>query len=313
MKNVAITGVSGYLGTLLAKRIGQEPGVARVIGLDVKEPAFTFPNFLFIKHDVRQPFINIFREYNIDTALHLAFIVVPVQDETRARQINLEGTKNFLDAAAGAKLGHIYYMGSHTEYGARQGNTAPFTEEAPLRPNRDYPYPCDKAAADLMFQHFAADYPETCVTIGRTVAVTGQCGEACGLTTLFLPVMVRVMGKNPVWQFIHEQDLAELILSLLKNRKAGVFNLAGAGGVTYRDMINDLGKPSIVLPGWLLRGAIDFTWKLKLQSKGSVGTLSLLEYPIIISNEKVLKATGYKMRYTAREAWEAFLKATCKK
>jgi UDP-glucose 4-epimerase len=313
MKNVAITGVSGYLGTLLARRIGEEADVERVIGMDVKEPAFIFPKFTFIKHDVRQPFTRIFKDNNIDTALHLAFIVVPVQDEARAREINLEGTKNFLDAAAGAKVSHVYYMGSHTEYGARQGNAAPFTEEAPLRPNRDYPYPCDKAAADLMFQHFAADYPETCMTIGRTVAVTGQCGEACGLTTLFLPVMVRVAGKNPLWQFIHEQDLVELILLLLKNRRAGIFNLAGEGGVTYGDMIKGLSKPSIALPGWLLRGAIDFTWKLKLQSKGSIGTLSLLEYSITINNEKVLKATGYQMRYTARDAWEAFVKATVKK
>ena len=313
MKNVAITGVSGYLGTLLAKRIGQEDGVERVIGLDVKEPPFTFPKFTFIKHDVRQPFTQIFADNKIDTAVHLAFIVVPVRDEKRARQINLEGTRNFLAAAGGANVPQVYYMGSHTEYGARKGNPALFTEDMPPNPNPDYPYPCDKTAADLMFQTFAKENPNTCVTIGRTVAVTGQCGEACGLTTLFLPVMVKIAGKNPLWQFIHEEDLVELIVLLLKNRKAGIFNLAGEGGVTYGDMIKDLGKPSISLPGWLLRGAINLTWKLRLQSKGSVGTLALLEYPIIISNEKMLKATGYQMRYTGREAWEAFVKVTGKK
>jgi UDP-glucose 4-epimerase len=313
MKNIAITGVSGYLGTLLAKRLGQEAEVERIIGLDLKEPAFSFQKFTFIKHDVRHPFTQIFRDNAIDTALHLAFMVVPVQDEARAREINLEGTRDFLDAAAGEKVRQVYYMGSHTEYGARQGDTGLFAEDAPIRPNKDYPYPCDKAAADLMFQHFAADHPETCVTIGRTVAVTGPCGEACGLTTLFLPVMVRVAGKNPAWQFIHEEDLGELIVLLLKNHKAGIFNLAGAGGVPYKEMIKDLRKPSIALPGWLLRGAIDFTWKLRLQSKGSIGTLSILEYPILIDNAKVLKATGYRMRYTAREAWDCFLKAVCKK
>jgi UDP-glucose 4-epimerase len=312
MKNVAITGVSGYLGTLLAKRIGQEAGVERVIGLDVKEPAFHFPKFTFIKHDVHQPFTQIFTEHKIDTALHLAFIVVPVRDQVRARQINLEGSRNFLEAAGRANVPQVYYMGSHTEYGARKGNSVLFTEDMPPNPNPDYPYPCDKTQVDLMFQGFAKENPNTCVTIGRTVAVTGQCGEACGLTTLFLPVMVKITGKNPLWQFIHEEDLVELIVLLLKNRKAGIFNLAGEGGVTYGDMIKSLGKPSISLPGWLLRGAINLTWKLRLQSKGSVGTLALLEYPIIISNEKVLKETGYKMRYTGREAWEAFLKATGK-
>ena len=60
MKNVVITGVSGYLGTLLAKRIAQEAEVERVIGMDIKEPSFQSPKFTFIKHDVRQPFGNIF-------------------------------------------------------------------------------------------------------------------------------------------------------------------------------------------------------------------------------------------------------------
>jgi hypothetical protein len=37
MKNVVITSVSGYLGTLLAKRIAQEP--EDLIGMDIKEAA----------------------------------------------------------------------------------------------------------------------------------------------------------------------------------------------------------------------------------------------------------------------------------
>jgi UDP-glucose 4-epimerase len=307
LKNVAITGVSGYLGTLLAKRISQETEVERVIGLDVKEPAFNSPKFTFIKHDVRQPFTHIFAGNKVDTALHLAFIVVPARDEQRARQINLEGSKNFLEAAAGTE--QIYYMGSHTEYGARDNNTGAFTEDAPLNPNPDYPYPCDKAKVDLMFQDFAKAHPETCVTIGRTVAVTGQCGEACGLTTLFLPVMVKAAGKNPLWQFIHEEDLVELIVLLLKNRKAGIYNLAGAGGVTYSDMIKQLKKPSISLPSWLLHASVNISWKLRLQSKGQSGALALLEHPIKVSSEKVLKATGYRMRYTGEAAWEEFIKA----
>jgi UDP-glucose 4-epimerase len=313
LKNVAITGVSGYLGTLLAKRIGQEAGVERVIGLDVKEPGFDFPKFTFVKQDVRQPFTQIFTENKIDTALHLAFIVVPVRDERRARQINLEGSRNFLAAAAGANVPQVFYMGSHTEYGARQGNPALFTEDMPPNPNPDYAYPCDKTAVDFMFQDFAKTHPDTCVTIGRTVAVTGQCGESSGLTTLFLPVMVRVAGKNPLWQFIHEEDLAELIILLLKNRKAGIFNLAGDGGVTYGKMIKKLGKLSVALPGWLLRSLTNLSWKLRLQVKGPAGALALLEYPININNKKVLKETGYKMRYSGREAWEAFLKVACKK
>jgi UDP-glucose 4-epimerase len=309
MKNVAITGVSGYIGGLLLKRIAQETEVERIIGLDIREPSFQSPKFTFIKHDVREPFGDIFIKNKVDTAIHLAFIVTPARDERKARHVNIEGSKNFLDACAGAKAGQVFYMGSHTEYGAHSNNPELFTEDMPLNPNTDYPYPKDKTEVDNMFREFAANNPGTCVTIGRTVAVTGPCGDACGLTVLFMPVMIKAAGKNPLWQFIHEDDVAELAVRLLKQRKGGIYNLAADGGLTYKDMIKKLGKPSFTLPSWLLYRVIQFTWKLRLQSKGQAGGLLLLEYPIIVSNEKVIKETGYKLKDTGREAFEIFLKA----
>jgi UDP-glucose 4-epimerase len=309
MKNVTITGVSGYIGTLLLKRIAQEAEVERIIGLDIKEPSFQSPKFTFIKHDVRQPFGDIFNNNKVDTAIHLAFIVTPIHDDKKAREINIGGSKNFLDACAIAKVEQLYYMGSHTEYGARKNNPEFFNEEMPLNPNPDYPYACDKAKVDLMFQEFAKTHPDICVTIGRTVAVTGHCGDACGLATLFMPVMVKSIGRNPLWQFIHEDDLAELVIRLLKNRKNGSFNLTGDGGLTYRQMIKQLGKPSITLPSWLLYGGTKLTWKLHLQSKGQAGELRLLEHPINISAEKVKRETGYQPRYAGEQAFGEFLKA----
>ncbi len=310
MKNIAITGVSGYLGTLLAKRLLREPEVEHIIGLDVKEPSFKSPKLTFIKHDVRRPFGDIFTANNIDTAIHLAFIVVPTHDENRNRQINIEGSKNFLAAAAKANVIQVFYMGSHTEYGAHKNNPALFTEDMPLNPNKDYPYPCEKTEVDLLFQKFAKENPGVCVTIGRTVAVTGMCGDACGLTALFLPVMVKAIGKNPLWQFIHEDDWAELVVRLLKGKRGGVFNITSEGGLTYHQMIEKMGNPSITLPSWLMYRGIKVSWVLRLQARSQAGGLHMLEYPIILSNEKVLKATGYTMRYTGEEAFGEFIKAS---
>lgn len=309
MKNVAVTGVSGYLGTILTKRLLQEPEVGQIIGLDVKEPSFMHPGFTFIKHDVRQSFGNIFSEHNIDTAIHLAFIVVPTHNESRNREINIEGSKNFLDACLEAGVKQVFYMGSNTEYGAYQNNPALFTEDMPLNPNKDYPYPCEKTEVDLMFQQFAKDNPRVCVTIGRTAAVTGPCGDACGLTALFLPLMVKAAGKDPSWQFIHEDDWAEFVVRLLKGKKGGIYNLAGEGGILYSTMITKLRKPSITLPPWLMYWGIKLSWALRLQERSQAGGMHMLEYPIILSTEKVKQATGYIPRYTSEEAFEAFLKA----
>jgi UDP-glucose 4-epimerase len=164
-----------------------------------------------------------------------------------------------------------------------------------------------------MFQDFARENPDICVTIGRTVAVTGPHGDSCGLILLFLPVMVQTVGKNPLWQFIHEDDLTELVVLLLKGRKNGIYNLTGDGGLTYHQMIRELGKPSVRLPSWLLYWGTKITWFLHLQSRSQAGGVHLLQHPVTLSNEKVKLETGYRPRYTGQEAFDVFLQATGKK
>ena len=309
MKNVVITGVSGYLGILLLKRMARETTVERIIGIDIKEPSFKSPKFTFIKRDVRQPFADIFIDNKIDTAIHLAFIVAPIHDEGKAHRTNIEGSRNFLDASVKARVEQVFYMGSHMEYGARENNPQFFTEDMPINPNPDYPYSCDKAKVDHMFQDFAKENPGIHVAIGRTVAVTGPCGNACGLTLLFLPIMIKTINRNPFWQFIHEDDLSELTVLLLNKRSDGIYNFTGDGGLTYNQLIKESRKPSISLPSWLLYRGIKITWKLRLQSRSQAGGLSMLQYPITISNDKVKKETGYKLRYTGQEAFSLFLLA----
>lgn len=314
MKNVIITGVSGYLGTLLAKRILQEPEVERLIGMDIKEPALQSPKFTFIKHDVRQPFSDIFIDNKIDTAIHFAFIVAPIHAEKMAHEINTKGSQNFMDAAAKARVEQVFYMGSYSAYGAwRDRDKTIFTEDMPLKPNPDFPYPCDKAEVDHMFQKFASEHPDIKVTIGRTAAVTGPGGAKCGLTVLFLPIMIKPMGLDPTWQFIHEDDLVNIITLLAKQRKAGIFNFAADGALKYSEIIKLLGKPSLSLPSWLLYWGIKISWRLKLQAKAQCGGLRMIQFSTIISNEKLIKETGYKYLHTGPEAFDIFLQVMGKK
>ena len=309
MKNVAVTGCAGYLGNLLLQRIAREDEVELIVGIDVKEPEFKSPKLKFYKQDVRQPFDNIFAENQVDTAIHFAFIVAPIRDEGKAHQVNIEGSKNFLDASVKANVEQVFYMGSYSAYGAFADNPEIFTEDMPLNPNLDFPYPCDKAEVDHMFQKFAADNPDICVTIGRTAAVTGPGGEKCGLTVLFIPVMVKPIGCDPVWQFIHEDDLLDIIVTLLKQRKAGIYNLNAEGGLKYSEMAKLLHKPCISLPFWFLYWNIKITWRLRLQAKSQAGGLHLIRYSTLMTSEKLIKDTGYKFRYTGPEAFSIFLKA----
>ena len=313
MKNVAITGVSGYLGTLLAKRLTQEAEVERIVGISRRAPKVASSKLEFYPIDVRKPFGTIFVENNVDTAIHFAFSVVNVHDERVAHEINIKGSQNFLDASTQAKVQQVFFLSSGTAYGAWSDNPKILTEDTPLKPNPDYLYSCDKAKVDLMFQKFAAEHPEIKVTIGRAVSVTGPGGEACGLTAMFLPIMVKAIGCDPTWQFIHEDDLVELIMLLAKQRKAGIYNFTADGALRYTEIIKLLGKPAISLPSWLIYWGTRIAWKLHLQSKAQEGALKILKYGTPMTGEKLINETGYKYRYTGPEAFDIFLQVMGKK
>jgi len=308
MKNVAITGIGGYLGGRLLYRLEQEDEVERIVGIDVKEPGAISSKLKFYRQDVREPFADIFADNQIDTALHLAFQVTPIHDEAGTHSINIQGSQNFLEACERASVSQLFYMSSHTTYGAHADNPESIPEDAPLRPTSDFLYPNDKAKVDLMFQDFMTSHPDMCVTIVRTVAVTGPNIVSGGLTVLFTPVMVRPGGYDPTWQFIHEDDLVEVVTVLLKQKQKGVFNVAGEGGLRYTEMIKAVGKRSIALPAGLLSRFTRLSWQLHLQSR-SPGGVEILKYPIVVNTEKVRKATGYQFRYSGPEAFKAFLDA----
>lgn len=306
MKNVAVTGIGGYLGGLLLHRLEQEQEVSSVIGIDVRGPRSDSPKLKFYARDVRQSFADIFLDNNIDTALHLAFTVTPSHDESGSHSINIDGSSNFLKACDQAKVKQLFYISSYTAYGAHRDNPPAITEEAKLRPNPGFLYPNDKAKVDIMFQEYKAAHPDACVTIIRIAAVAGPNVMPGGLTTLFTPVMFRPLGCDPLWQFLHEEDLVEVVTILLKQKLDGIFNVAADGGLHYREIIKALRKPSVVLPGGLLRFFTSLSWKLRLQSR-SPGGVELLMYPVVMDTQKLKQATGYQFKQTGQEAFMSFV------
>jgi UDP-glucose 4-epimerase len=307
MKRVAITGISGYIGTQLLRRLEQQEDVESIIGIDLRAPSSTSPKLKFYPRDIREPFADIFSDNQIDTAIHLAFVVTPTHDYIGAHRINIEGARNFLDACQQASVECLFYLSSHTVYGPHPDNPISITEESPLRPIPSFPYSCDKAEVERMFQDFMERHPDICVIIVRTCSVTGPQGGGAGLTILFTPVMIRAIGYNPPWQFIHEDDLTELISTLLKQRQKGIFNAGGEGFLRYREMIKAVGKPSIALPAFLLSLLLTLSWRLHLQSSSPVGGLEFLKYPIVVSTEKLRKTTGFQFRHSSREALMSLL------
>jgi len=308
VKKVVITGISGYLGTQILRLLDQDKDVETVVGIDIRPPNYSTKKLKFYSRDVRESLVDIFTENKVDSAFHLAFVLPPKMG-IDAHDINIRGSQSFLHACEATAVEALFYQSSHTVYGAHPDNPPLITDDQPLKPTPNFPYGLDKAEVDLMFQEYAKAHPKQSVTIVRVVSVVGPGAGPSGLNVLFMPVTMYVSGYDPGWQFIFEDDLARLDVTLVKERRSGIFNAGAEGALSYREMLRSTGKPSLGLPSWLWKFLITFSWNLHIQRKSPSGGLEYMKHPIIVSTEKLSKTTGFKFTKNSQDALKSYMDA----
>ena len=308
MTTVAVTGISGYLGTGLLSALQMRDEVETIAGIDLRQPGSTSPKLKYIQCDVTRPFGEVLKENGVDCAIHLAFQVRPTHNYAAARRLDIDGAQNFIDACREAQVKRMLYLSSYTAYGPHEDNPFYITEDMPLRPVMGFAYSRHKAEADLMFQEFAEKNPAFCVTIVRGADILGPRGGGSIAAARYPFVMLRLAGYNPRLQYLHEDDLAEILTFLILEDHPGVFNAGADGTVTYKDAIALSGKPSIVMPSWLISPLVRMSWALRLQSQSPPPGLEFIKYSAIMSNDRI-KKEGYTFRYDTRETLDAFLAA----
>jgi len=310
MKNIAITGISGYIGSRLLAYLDRLESVERIIGIDIKPPSFSSTKLRFYCQDIFKPLGDIFDENKVDSAIHLVFVLKPTRDRAGARQVDIGGNLSFLEGCRQAQVKHILYLSSHTVYGAHPDNPIPLKEDSPLRPLADFQYSWDKARTERIWRDFATSHRDVCLTILRSCPVIGPNAANSVVSLMFKPpIMIGVNGYDPPMQFVHEDDLVELMTTFLSQKKAGIFNVAGGGELRYSEVAQLTGKRMLKLPERLLHLVMGLSWTLHLQSESPTSGLEFIKYPPIVSTEKLKKEIGFQFRYSSREALLSFIPA----
>lgn len=310
MKNAFITGVSGYFGSKLVTLFDGMDEVETITGIDICPPCVTSPKLEFVKHDVRDDMYPVLAERDIDWAIHTAFILPPLHDKGFMEDININGTRNFLYSCEKAGVKQLMQCSSTTAYGFHPDNPPCLTEESPLRGNDDFTYSKNKKELEHLCAEFREAHPDVCLTVIRPCFVVGP-GFYNPLSR-HLSKKIVILPRNPApFQFIHEDDLIEIIGILLKEGKQGVYNLAADGTMTFDEMAAMLGNWPLKLPVPLMRPLNDLLWALRLKFITEFPTpgLNLALYPWIASNEKIKRELGYTFKYTTKEAFEDFVRS----
>lgn len=260
--------------------------------------------------DVRDPALaDRLQAEGADALVHLAFVMQPLHDRRRMRAVNVEGTRAVLEAAARAGLSQVVFVSSVAVYGAHPNNPIPLTEESPLRPNPDYSYAQDKAAADRLAQEWAAHHPDVAVTILRPAIVLGP--HVDNFFSRYLtrwPLLLAVRGGDGPMQFVHEDDLVACIVACLRRRARGAYNLAGEGSLGWREMLRWARRRYVTLPAWWAYAVAALLWQMRLPSVAPPGQLAWVRFPSVVSTEKLAREVGFRPRHSTLDALSALLR-----
>lgn len=305
MGNVAITGAGGYIGQRLISYLHSQDGCTRIMGTDIAEPEVASEKLTFLNRDIRDhSLLDYWKDQDVETLVHLAFIVDPIRDRKLMYDVNVNGTLNVLRICEELNIGHVIVASSGTAYGAWPDNPEPLKEEDPIRvfpPTFDYAH--HKGLNEQHCATFIEKHPDVLFNIVRPCVVYGPNTKNY-LSRYFanMPFVALVGGNDPNMQFVHEDDVAQLFSLLIEKKVSGAFNVAGDGVVRSSEVGALIGKRAVKVPRWLYHAALWTMWNLHLKTaEAPPGIVDYTSYPWVVDTTKAKERLGWKPKYTSKD------------
>jgi len=308
---IAITGVSGCLGSQLVQQTEIDDDVEAVIGLDVAPFRAERPAKLELhERSVTEPFADLFRERGVDVAIHLAH-ASDGDAPTRARQreVNVEGTRRFLEACDAAGVRVVCFVSCAMAYGARPENAESYLYEGSLlEPNAGSGHATDAAEMEALCYGYISGHPDVCLQIVRPTTIIGPHARNHLTRMLAGRFMVGPAGDDPPLQLVHEDDATRAIYRLVKLEKVGVFNLAADGALTLSQIARLSERRLVRLPRPLLWLFLWLGWRLGFAAS-SPALIPYLVHPWLIAPIKVKAEAMFMFRFDAARAFLDYVEA----
>lgn len=303
-RRVLITGAGGYVGSRVGERLARE---AEVFGIDLRPR--TDLGFEVLSLDIRDRGLGQWmRERRITHVVHLAAVLEGKGDRAVEYDIDVNGTRNVVDAALAARVRHLTVSSSGAAYGYHRDNPAWIGEDAPLRAGEAFAYAHHKRLVEELLAGYRARHPALAQLVLRIGTVIGATTEN-QITALFLRRRVlAVRGSASPFVFIWDEDLAACIAQGVRGDRTGIFNVAGDGALSLREIADCLGKPLLELPAPVLWGALAIGRALGVSRYGPE-QLEFLRWRPVLDNRRLKGEFGFVPTKTSAEAFGLFAAA----
>jgi UDP-glucose 4-epimerase len=313
-RSVLVTGASGLIGRRLVAQLAEDrEGIGAVVALDLREvpEGERLPGVRYETGDIRDPQLGKrMQGWGSDTVAHLAAIVTPPEGSTRELEhsIDVLGTENVLRACLEAGVEQLVYTSSGAAYGYHADNPVPLVEDDALRGNPEFAYSDHKRLVEEMLARARSEHPELRQLVFRPGTILGE-RVSNPITAMFeRPVVLGVQGSDVPFVIVWDEDVARCIAKGIRERRSGIYNVAGDGVITLREMARRLGKPYLALPAFVLETALGAARALGLTQLGPE-QVNFLRYRPVLDNERLKSEFGFTPAHTSEDCFERYRRA----
>lgn len=312
-----VTGVARQFGGRFVRRIQRDPEVDRVVAVDAVRPEHHLGGADFVQADIRQPTIaRVLAESGADTVVHLDVTGTPLGGGGRAslKETNVIGTMQLLGACQKSpNIRRLVVKSSTNVYGSAPRDPAVFTESTPPKSLPSGGFAKDTVEVEGYVRGFARRRPDVAVCVLRFANILGPAADTPLASYFALPVLPTVFGYDPRLQFVHEDDVIEVLrIGAREPRRgtlnSGTFNIAGDGVLLLSQCSRRLGRPTapLLLPAVTWAGSLMRTLGM---SDFSPEQIRLLTHGRVVATDQMRQTLGFTPKYSTAETFADFVRS----
>ncbi|MFZ4144466.1 NAD-dependent epimerase/dehydratase family protein [Streptomyces griseoincarnatus] len=315
-KVVLVTGVARQLGGRFVRRIQRDPEVDRVVAVDAVRPEHHLGGADFVQADIRQPTIaRVLAESGADTVVHLDVTGTPLGGgRPSLKETNVIGTMQLLGACQKSpNIRRLVVKSSTNVYGSASRDPAVFTESTPPKSLPSGGFAKDTVEVEGYVRGFARRRPDVAVCVLRFANILGPAADSPLASYFALPVLPTVFGYDPRLQFVHEDDVIDVLrIGAHEPRRgtlnSGTFNIAGDGVLLLSQCSRRLGRPTVplLLPAVTWAGSLMRTLGM---SDFSPEQIRLLTHGRVVATDQMRETLGFTPKYSTAETFADFVRS----
>jgi UDP-glucose 4-epimerase len=267
---VLVIGAAGGLAQITIGLLSKHYPHLKIVGVDnrTRMPMADRKNVIIHPMNyTRGNFEKLFRDYSFDAVFHLGRLshskLNAKYSLSERLDLNVMGTNRILDLSLKFNVKKVLILSTFHVYGALADNPIFIREDHPLRASIKHPElrdvtEMDQVATSWMWQHQS----EIQTLVLRPCNIIGpQINNSITqyLRASYAPVPI---DFNPMFQFIHEFDMARVIVQSVENVPTGIYNIAPEDSIPLKLAREIVGRPSLKVPISLLEPAAMIVKKL---------------------------------------------------